>query len=208
MENLARLYWKPILAYVRAKGWDPSDALDATQDFFVWMIEKKFLVRLDPDRGSFRGFIKKSLVRFLEDLSRKRRTLKRGGSRNFIPLTEGEAENLDIPDPAGLSPDLVLDQLWRKELLAQGMDRLEEELQKKKKETLFHVFYDYYLGEEDLDYNALAVRYTITTTDVSNYLIYVKKRYRAHLQSAVLETVQSNDELRAELAWLFEEPNQ
>ena len=40
---------------------------------------------------------------------------------------------------------------------------------------------------------------------VSNALAYAKKRYRAHLRQAVVETVHNDDELRAELAWLFEE---
>jgi hypothetical protein len=40
--------------------------------------------------------------------------------------------------------------------------------------------------------------------DVSNHLALAKNRYRAHLRSAVLETVGGDEELRAELAWLLE----
>jgi DNA-directed RNA polymerase specialized sigma24 family protein len=39
-EELARKYWKPVYAYVRA-AWARSneDAKDLTQDFFAWMLK-------------------------------------------------------------------------------------------------------------------------------------------------------------------------
>ena len=51
----------------------------------------------------------------------------------------------------------------------------------------------------------MAERHGISKVDVSNALAYAKRRYRAQLRAAVQETVQSDGDLRAELAWLFDE---
>ncbi len=206
LDTLAARYFRPVAAYVRAR-WAKTDddAFDAAQEFFLWVLESEFFGRADPERGSFRGFIKRALVNFLHDSERKRRTWKRGGTRRFVPVDgEGDGGPLEIPDRAA-SPDEALDGLWRQELLAQAADALEAELATKGKRKTFDVFRDYFLGDDELDYASVAERHGISVTDVSNALAHAKRRYRAHLRNAVADTVRGDDDLRAELAWLFEE---
>ena len=198
-ETLANRYWTPITAYIRRR-WAKTDddARDAAQEFMAWMLESGFLARADPARGRFRGFLKTSLGNFLNDLERKKRTVKRGGTHRHETPT-------DLPDPAGRTPDMLLDDLWRKQLLADATDGLERELRDRGKGVTFDVFRDYFLGDNDLDYATVAERHGVSKTDVSNALTYAKKRFRAHLRTVVVETVHNDDDLRAELAWLFEE---
>ncbi|MDA1266888.1 MAG: sigma factor, partial [Planctomycetota bacterium] len=87
LETLATRYWRPVAAYVRTR-WARSDeeALDAAQDYFLWVLEAGLLAKVDPTRGSFRGFLKASLANFVHDQARKRRTRKRGGDHHFVPL--------------------------------------------------------------------------------------------------------------------------
>jgi len=205
-ETLARRYWRPIAAYVRAKfARTDDDARDATQDFFLWMMESGFLAKADPARGSFRGFVKRSLSNFLHDLERRRRTDKRGGDRQFLSLEShgSEAGVPHLPDP-GKTPEELLDDLWREELLAGAADALEAELRGKGKGVVFDVFRDRFLLDGEPGYAELAEKHGLTKVSVSNHLTLAKNRYRAHLRTAVLETVGSDEELRAELAWLFE----
>ena len=202
LETLAQRYWRPVAAYVRTR-WARTDeeARDAAQEFFLWVLERDLLAKADPTRGRFRGFIKTSLANFVHDLARRRRTAKRGGDRAFVPM---DATPLDLPDP-GASPDAVLDAAWRATLVEEASAALERELVAAGKGEAFAVFRDYFLGEEELDHAALAARHGISITDVSNRLAYAKRRYRQQLRRAVQETVEDDDDLRAELAWLFEE---
>jgi RNA polymerase sigma-70 factor (ECF subfamily) len=203
LETLAQRYWRPIAAYARAKFASTDDeAREAAQDFFLWMMESGFLGKADPDRGSFRGFVKRSLVHFLHDRERRRRTEKRGGGRRFVPI-DGDETVPHPPDP-GKGPEEHLDDLWRRELLAQATDALEAELRAKGKDVTFEVFRDFYLEDQELDYEAVGARHGITKVDVSNQLQHAKARFRAHVRSAVLETVGGDEDLRAELAWLFQ----
>ncbi len=203
-ELLARRYFRPIAAYVRARGArDEDEAREATQEFFLWMLEGDFLARLDPSRGRFRGFVKRCLVNFLHDRRRSTGGIRRGGGQRFVAL-DGD-EPLELPDPGERTPEQLLDDMWRRELLARAADETERELVAAGRGVVFAVFRDYFLGNEELDYAAVAQRHGISKTDVSNHLARAKQRYRAHLRSAVLETVGGDEDLRAELAWLFEE---
>src|SRR5262245_9712599 len=68
LDRLLRTYWKPVFAYVRSSWRKPvEDAKDLTQAFFASVLQKGYLSRLDPDRGSFRGYLKKALKHFLID---------------------------------------------------------------------------------------------------------------------------------------------
>lgn len=205
-ESLASTYWKPVYGYVRTRWARTSeDALDATQEFFLWMLESGFVKRADPNRGAFRGFLKSSLANFLIDLERKHKALKRGGARTFLPIQGDEDSVLpDLADSARLAPEQVLDDLWRAEILERAVAALASELANSGKATYFAVFRDYFLDDEKLDYQTVATRHGITTVDVSNYLAHAKRRYRVQLERAVLETVGNRSELEEELNWLLE----
>lgn len=202
LEDLARAYWRPVYGYVRLR-WarTDEDALDATQSFFLWMLEGPFLTRADPRRGRFRGFVRVALDRFLIDLERERTALKRGGARTFVAVDD----TAQLPDVGAAAPEEALDALWRAELLERATRELEQDLERDGKALVFAVFRDYFLAGDELDYAALAARHGITKTDVSNYLQRAKARYREVLRRVVRETVDSAAELDLELAWLFEE---
>lgn len=208
IEALAAAYWLPVYGYVRAsRGASVDDAKDATQDFFMWMLERGFFNRADPERGRFRGFLKVSLRNFLNDRSRTAKASKRGGDRMHLRLDFGDEEAAALELAGGESPEVVLDSLWRAALVERATETLEAELRALGKTVQFEVFRDYFLNDQDdLDYKEVAARYDLTASQVSNYLMHAKKRYRTLLRTAVMETVSSPEELDEELTWLFGAP--
>src|ERR1017187_10613207 len=54
--RLCENYWYPVYAYVRRRGYPEAEAQDLTQDFFVRILEGRYLNRADPNRGRFRSF--------------------------------------------------------------------------------------------------------------------------------------------------------
>ena len=56
--QLCRAYWYPVYVYARRIGGDAERAQDLTRGFFVHLIERGVLGVADPDRGSFRAFLK------------------------------------------------------------------------------------------------------------------------------------------------------
>ena len=203
LEALAREYSRPIQAYLAASlRLREEDAADLSQDAFAWILETRFFERADPAKGRFRGFLKKALARFAIEQQRKKSAAKRGGGRVHEPLDAAS----ERADPKVPTPDQALDEAWRRELLERALRSIEEELSAEGKRTYYLLFRDYFLDEgeagADVDHEALAARYGITRTDVSNWLDHAKKRYRERLRALVLDTVSDRDELDLEMRWL------
>src|ERR1051326_1759609 len=108
LDRLCRAYWRPVYIYMRASGVDRMEAEDLTQDFFADMLQRDWLKRADPDRGSFRAFLRSSARLFLNNRRRVARASKRGGDKLPISLDAESVENklssqiAEQPDPAEL----------------------------------------------------------------------------------------------------------
>ena len=65
MAELCRLYWYPLYAFVRRRGYDVPEAEDLTQSFFTYLLAKKAFAKAHPAKGKFRSFLLASLNNFL-----------------------------------------------------------------------------------------------------------------------------------------------
>ena len=55
--SLCENYWYPLYAYLRRRGCPPDQAQDLTQEFFIRVLEGRYLDRADPEKGRFRSFL-------------------------------------------------------------------------------------------------------------------------------------------------------
>lgn len=201
LDALARTYERPIRAYLAARlGLGTDAAAEATQDAFAWLLASGLLDKAEPSRGRFRGLLKKALANFSLEQLRRAAAQKRGGGVRHVAI-DGVAEPIDA---RGRTPDQVLDDAWRAELLRQAQQRLQHELVHSGREVHWALFRDWFLvGGDQPDQATLASRHGITRTDVSNWLDHAKRRYRALLRDLVADTVRDAEALQEELRWLF-----
>lgn len=206
LENLARLYWRPIHAYLRtALGKNDEEAIDLTQDFFLWTIESAFLAKADPARGRFRAFLKTALRNYAARADERASALKRGGGTRFFGLAEGEEgdELLALADGRARTPEEDLDDAWKAAVVRAAVERTRSQLEGDGRGVVFAVFRDWFLEDRgDLDHRAIADRHGISLVDVANHLARAKRAYGDHLRDLVRETVGSSADLEEELAWL------
>jgi RNA polymerase sigma-70 factor (ECF subfamily) len=203
-ESLARLYWKPIRAYLRAAlGRRADESLDLTQGFFAWAIESGFLAKADPARGRFRAFLKVALRNYVAKAEERDAAQKRGGGVRLVPLPSGELDGADVEDRSGRTPEEILDLAWKAEVVRAAVERTEIELVRQGRPVAFAVFRDWYLDvSEAVDHRGLADSHAISMVDVANHLARAKRVWRGHLRDLVRETVGSGADLEEELAWL------
>ena len=106
LADLCRLYWYPLYAYVRRRGYTPEDAQDLTQGFFLSLLDRRALRQATPLRGKFRSFLLSSLKNYLSDQLDRERTLKRGREIRFehFDFESGEGRyQSELADP--LTPE-------------------------------------------------------------------------------------------------------
>lgn len=205
LETLAARYWPAVVAWLaRGPAASEEEARDLAQGFFVQVLETGFLSKADPRKGRFRVFLKSSLRNFVASRSRETAAAKRGGGRRFVPLHDDEGRTLPIASHAQ-GPDEALDDAWRGELIEGALAATRARLVERGQLLRYQVFHAYHVEGTEDDYEALAARHGITRTDVSNHLARAKALFREELRNRVLDTVGSDEELRAELAWLLED---
>jgi hypothetical protein len=78
--SLCEGYWYPLYAYIRRRGYPPDQAQDLTQEFFIRVLEGRYLDRADPEKGRFRAFLLTSMKFFLADEAIGRRNAAGGPS--------------------------------------------------------------------------------------------------------------------------------
>ena len=106
MEQLCRIYWYPIYAFIRhRRGYQHHDAEDLTQGFFAHLLEHETLKRAAGENGRFRTFLLAVLSKFLANEKDAREALKRGGRHKILSLDAVMAENLFACEPVEHPPD-------------------------------------------------------------------------------------------------------
>jgi DNA-directed RNA polymerase specialized sigma24 family protein len=76
LADLCELYWYPLYAFIRHRGYPPEDAQDLVQGFFLHLIEYRALSRVDRWEGKFRSFLLALLQNYLLNEADRARCLR------------------------------------------------------------------------------------------------------------------------------------
>jgi RNA polymerase sigma factor (sigma-70 family) len=113
MDELIRLYWKPLYYFVRQKGFDNETAKDMVQGFLADALERGTIAKADPSRGKFRTFLLAALSNFMKDWHKSSNRLKRGGGQSTLSLDFDAGERQYAFEVAsGELPETTLDRAW------------------------------------------------------------------------------------------------
>lgn len=204
IDTLVSIYWKPVYKFVRIK-WraSPDDAQDLVQGFFAAALERDFFTRYDPARASFRTWLRTCLDGFVSNQRRAASRQKRGGDARLVSLDyEGvERELRDAPAAEG-DPDIYFQREWVRSLFAAALEALRELCERTGKQAQFEVFRRYDLLEhpagERPTYAELAVDLGLPQTQVTNYLAWARREFRALVLQTLREITATEAEYQAE----------
>jgi RNA polymerase sigma factor (sigma-70 family) len=202
LDRLVQLYWRPIFCYVRT-AWKRSveDSLDLTQAFFAHMLEKNFFSRVRPDKGSFRGYLKRALKYFVIDAARADAARRPDGPVFSLEASAGELDRLGPASPDE-SPEAAFDRTWFQGIFAEALAWMRRELIAEGKTIYADVFQIYCLEDSEVTYEQVARRLGIAETDVRNYLTLCRARFKEILRRRVRDYVIDDDEIEGELGLL------
>jgi RNA polymerase sigma-70 factor (ECF subfamily) len=208
LEELCRIYWRPVFVFVCRRGYSIEDAKDLTQDFFVKILEPDWLHRADVNRGRFRTLLLTSLQNSLIKAAEKTRTRKRGGDLKFISWDDWMAEapsQLSISAHAldSLPAERLFDHRWAATVVEQALRRLREECEGKDRLRLFYALSRHLTDErDDVSYAKLSAALGVAETAVKKQLHIMRQRYRCLLRDEVAHTVDNPADVEDEIRYL------
>jgi RNA polymerase sigma-70 factor (ECF subfamily) len=205
LAQLCRLYWYPLYGFVRYRGYSPDDAQDLTQGFFLHLLGRRVLSRVDPLKGKFRTFLLVSLQNFLATEVDRARCLKRGGNMEFIPWDTQSAEERYRLEPADyLTGEKIFDARWAMTVLGEAMRRLDEDYTLQGKAAIFEAlkaFLDPLNSKSPPSYEQAAGVLRVSVTAVKTLIHRLRKQFTSFLREEVASTVSDprevDDEIRA-----------
>lgn len=204
LEELCRIYWYPIYAFVRQRGAGPHEAEDLTQSFFAFVLEKESLRSVNQAKGRFRSFLLAVLTNFLNNEWHRRQRLKRGGGHRFLSFDELKAEERYCLEPADpLTPEDVFERGWVIVLLDRVLKRLKQEYVAEGNGDLFEKLEAGLTGEPAGKYEQWAAALGMSKGAVKVALHRMRRRFGEALRHEIAHTVSSPAEVDEEIRYLF-----
>jgi RNA polymerase sigma-70 factor (ECF subfamily) len=200
--SLCENYWYPLYAYLRRRGYPADQAEDLTQEFFIRLLEGRYLDRADPEKGRFRSFILTSLKFFVADEEDRQRARKRGGGA-LVPLEFSSGEERYQREPAhDETPERIFERRWALSMLDRVVERLRNEFVHHGHAEHFERLKVFLLGQSDAPYAALAREMNTSEGALKVAVHRLRKRYRELFRQEIADTVADPAEVESELRFL------
>ncbi len=205
LAQLCRVYWYPLYAYVRRKGYTAEDCEDLTQEFFARFLEKHWLGSVDRQKGKFRSFLLASLEHFLAKEWVRARRLKRGGGQTILAWEGCDPEERYRLEPADpWTAERIYERRWALTVLEQAMSALAAEYAATGKQILFEELKPFISGvDEDVSYPELAARLRLSEGAVRVAVHRLRQRYGESVRSEIARIVHRPEDVEEELRHLF-----
>jgi len=200
--SLCENYWYPLYAYLRRRGYSADQAQDLTQEFFVRVLEGKYIDRADPEKGRFRSFILTSLKFFVADEGDRDRAQKRGGG-TLEPLEFLSGEERYQREPAhDETPERIFERRWALSVIDRVVEKLREEYVHHGRPEHFERLKIFLIGQPDAPYASLAREMNTSEGALKVAIHRLRKRYRELFRQEIADTVADPAEVESELRFL------
>jgi len=198
IDELSERYWKPLYAYLRARGWSNDQAKDLVQGFFTEKVLGQDLVkRADRAKGRFRNFLLVTLRNYAINESNKKQ------NRKLLSL---DCVSGTISDDG---PDLLFDRLWAESLLERIQNELMIEYSRKGESSHWALFQAWIRGHEDTS-RKMVMRDMCAQQDIPNanlgykIIARIKARFGERLREHLLAQGVQSSEIQSEIGRFIE----
>ena len=200
--SLCENYWYPLYAYLRRRGYPSDQAQDLTQEFFVRVLQGRYLDRAEREKGRFRAFLLTSLKFFVADEEDRQRAHKRGGGV-VVPLEFSSGEERYKREPAhDETPERIFERRWALSVLDRVVENLRNEFVQHGRPQHYERLKVFLLGQSDAPYAALAQELNTSEGALKVAIHRLRKRYRELFRQEIADTVADPREVESELRYL------
>jgi RNA polymerase sigma factor (sigma-70 family) len=205
LEELCRIYWYPLYAFVRRQGHGRSDAEDLTQEFFARLLARDDLASVEREKGKFRSFLLASMKHFLANEWDRAQAQKRGGGKRILSIDLEDSEMKYAMEPTHvMTPDKLYDRRWAMTVLEQVLVKLKNEMRAEGKTDQFEQMKVFLAGSSgELRYAKVAENLGLSEAAVKTAVHRLRNRYRRLLIAEIADTVETQQDVEQELRHLL-----
>ena len=204
LTELCQAYWQPVYACIRHHGYSVHDAQDLTQDFFVRLLNGRWLQHLDAAKGRFRAYLSTALHNFLREQWRRRWTLRRGRGHSLVHFDTQEAEGSYAALIATqTTPESLYEYHWATTVIDATLEQLRIEMRAAGREALLaHFDAIMATGTRAFPFEETARSLGLETGALHVALHRCRQRFHTLIREEIARTVASKAEIEAELLHL------
>ncbi len=203
LDQLCRIYWPPLYAYLRRDGKSPEDAQDLVQSFFARLLAREDFNTLSADKGRFRAFILTALRHHVIKQAEYDHALKRGGGKPAVPLDLADAEGLCGSDLGAESPEKAFARRWAQTALGRAYLRLREEQEVRGRGSLFTALAPHFEFATNEDYRGVAALTGMKWETVRVTAFRLRRRLGDLFKAEIAETLEPGADVEAEVRELL-----
>ena len=205
LQSLCSIYWFPLYAFIRRRGYTKEDAEDRTQEFIAGLLARSDFAELDRSRGKFRAFLLAAVKHFLANERDRALRQKRGGSLTHFSLDWQSADHrFQVADEARPSPDLAFDREWAVTLLELVLQKLKQEAEAEGHSVRFNALKVFLsTGKGEIPYADKAAELGWDEGAVRVAVHRLRKRYRVMLKLEIGRTLDDSAMVEEELQVLM-----
>ncbi len=203
LEDLCGIYWFPLYAWCRSRGYPSHDAEDFIQGFFLKILQSHLFDAAEPSRGKLRTFLLTALQRHIRDEADKASASKRGGGK-VISIDPATAEAYYSSSLiSGESPEQAYDRQWALTVLDHALGAMEKEAIAHGKHNQFTAMRKFLTEEGDMEaYAAAAAAVGMSSSTFKVAVHRLRGRFRETLRSVVADTQPEDSNPEEEIAYL------
>lgn len=203
LEDLCGIYWFPLYAWCRSRGYHSHDAEDLIQGFFLKIIQSHLFDVVDPSRGKLRTFLLTALQRYIRDEADKASASKRGGGK-VISIDPATAEAYYTSSLiSGESPEQAYDRQWALTVLDYALGTMEKEAIAHGRHVQFTAMRRFLTEEGDMEAYAIAATAIGMTSTAFKVAVHrLRGRFRESLRAVVSDTQPEDCNPEEEIAYL------
>jgi RNA polymerase sigma factor (sigma-70 family) len=202
LAELCEGYWMPLYAFIRRRGHAPDAAADLTQGFFVHIVEKDALAKVDPSLGRFRAFLLASVKHFLANERERETARKRGGHWTQLPFDATELERrYESVRSSDLDPEQLFDRQWAATVIDRALARLRSQQAQSGKASEFDLLAGFLTSDagQEHSYRELSSVTGSTETAIRASVHRLRLAFGKALRAEIADTVRDQASADAEL---------
>ena len=205
LNRLCHKYRRPLYLSVRRNGVPRSEAEDVTQEFLLYLLEKSWIKKADPEQGRFRAYLRTLLGNFLSNYRRGQRAQKRHGGLPDLSLDTDDCETeFAALSQSQVDPAKAFDRAWAHCILNEALTRLTCECEGAGLGGLINHLGPYLLQRPaEGDYPRLSRALGIGPVQVAKRVHKLRQRYRTLIRSELADTLANRGDVDAELRHLL-----